>query len=155
MGSSDGYTLLEVLVVVAIIAAVATLGVQEISITRASSERDRIIADVEKILWSERLRAQEQGRPGKLEIDVKKNVLASRSTDKIVQLPSKIKLRFVGSENQLLSSTKSAVVFFPDGTSSGGDIYLEHEQHTALVRVEWLTGRIVTLTQSSASMGIP
>ncbi len=140
--SQDGYTFLEVLVVVAIIAAVATLGIQAINVTRASSERDRVVSDVEKALWFERLSAQERGRPSKLEIDVTKNMLASQATSKIVQLPSKVRLRFVGSENQLLSNSKAEVVFFPDGSSSGGDIYLEHEQHTALVRIEWLTGRI-------------
>jgi hypothetical protein len=40
------------------------------------------------------------------------------------------------------SAGPSAIIFFPDGSSSGGEFTLEGAGRTETVKVDWLTSRI-------------
>ncbi|MBV8505665.1 MAG: type II secretion system protein [Acetobacteraceae bacterium] len=122
-----GFTLIEMIVVIAIVALIAGLVLMRQPWTSAGFEREatqRALADALRLAHS---RAITQGR----NVAVLTGA-AGFSVDggPVRPLPA----------HQTLSA--SHIVFMPDGGSSGGTIMLASGQKRIVVTVNWLTGRV-------------
>ena len=57
-------------------------------------------------------------------------------------LPKQLALDFVGAREVQPSPGEGAIVFFPDGASTGGRIRLQLDDAAWQVEVAWLTGQV-------------
>ncbi len=57
-------------------------------------------------------------------------------------LPDDIELRLYTAQAELIDAATGAIRFYPDGSSTGGEITLSSESRAFHVGVDWLTGRI-------------
>lgn len=116
-----GFTLIEMLVVLTIVALVAVVGATTLQRKPGSLARQRAAVQIKTAAMDARRQAMASGHPALLDlrkISAAKGTLALKATQ---------------------SGAEPVLAFYPDGSSTGGTILLD--QH-ALVRIDWLTGRI-------------
>ena len=142
-GNQRGFTLLELLVVLAIIGLVVALVPG--FVLRSQPQLDvqiaaRAIADGMRQARSE---AVLRNRPEAFALDVQARVFRAGSQPP-VRIGEGFELSFRTARSQLLDAGVAQIRFFPDGSSTGGLIRLAQGASRADIRSDWLTG-LVTL----------
>lgn len=135
--SESGFSLLELLVALTILAL--AMSVVSVSASRRSPsfEVQRLSGETVGLLREARLAAQSTGRPVRVVFNPDAREL-KRSGGEPVLIPEGVTLELVSA----VSAGPSAIVFFPDGSSSGGAFTLEGAGRKAQIRIDWLTSRI-------------
>ena len=134
---SAGFSLLELMVALTILAL--AMSVVSISASRRSPsfEMQRLAGEAVSLLREARLSAQTSGRPVKVSFDAEARELR-RTGSQTVAIPQDVEASLVSSA----SAGPSAILFFPDGSSSGGEFTLDAVGRQERVTVDWLTSRI-------------
>ncbi len=129
-----GFSLLELLIVVALLGALAWIGAQALPNWRQSPTMLR--AGLSKVLQDARQQSFQSGAAVSIGCRALEEKLADLLDHKNV---SAIKFRCNSAIRS--SSGDDAIVFYPDGSSSGGGISfeLERQQH---INVDWFTGQM-------------
>jgi general secretion pathway protein H len=136
---SAGFTLIEMLVVITIMAMVAALAVPVLSHPSSTLTLETTAQDLAGALRLTRARAIAQNVDIAFEIDTDRHTFQSAATPSHSFAPGvDAKLRVA--EPEQTSPFRGAFRFFPDGTSSGGDILLRLGDKQARICVSWLTG---------------
>lgn len=136
-----GFTLLEVLLVMALVAAVSLLatvamsgGLQRMQLRSAANE-------VAAQLRFTRAVAIASGQPQRFTIDpVARTWTAPRQRSGTV--PQQMDVRFTGARELQPSAGEGAIWFFGDGASSGGRVQLQAGAAQWQIDVAWLTGQV-------------
>lgn len=137
----SGFTLIEVLVVIALIALIGSMtavamsgGLQGIRL-RATSK------DIASQLRFTRAQAIASGQPQRFVINPAghRYVAPGKSNGRI---PAQIGVRFYGARQASAQAGEGAIVFYPDGASTGGNVQLTAQQATRRITVAWLTGEV-------------
>jgi len=125
----DGYTLLELLVVVAIMGLIAALAAPAASRTIASATLN---ADARKAAGDLRaLQHLAMERQEAITLTATGGTVAispAGTVQDIAALP--------------LSAGNDAITYYPDGTTSGGTLRLSESGHALVIDIAWLTGTI-------------
>lgn len=142
-GVSDkqaGFTLLEVLIVLAITAVVFGLSFASLSILRNRASPDKLGMQIARLLNDVRERATTLARPEMAIIDMKSKIVSS-SFDDPIELPASFKLVVTVGREIVSDKEQLQVQFLPDGTSSGVDIVLSDTKgQSSRIETNWLTG---------------
>jgi general secretion pathway protein H len=138
--NAAGFSLLELMVALTILAL--AMSVVSVSATRRSPsfEMQRLAGNVVSLLREARLDAQTSGRPARVSFDADTREL-SRNGSEGVSIPEGVDASLVSSA----SAGSPAIIFFPDGSSTGGEFALEGSGRRERVTVDWLTSRIERL----------
>lgn len=135
-----GFTLLEVLIVLAITAVVFGLSFASISILKNRTSPDRLGAEITRLLNDVRERATTSAQPEMAIIDMK-NKIVSGNFDDPIKLPDSFKLVVTVGREIVSDKKQLRVKFLPDGTSSGVDIVLSDASgQSSRIETNWLTG---------------
>jgi len=137
--TSAGFTLFEMLVVLAIIGLVVALALPNL---RGPPDNLRLEAAARTVASALRLsRSQAIARNADvvLTIDADRRIFES-STGPAIQLDHEISVEFIFAAPERRGRAAGGIRFFPDGTSSGGDIVLTLDKRRASISVNWLTG---------------
>ena len=124
-----GFTLLELLVVIALIGLLASVGAQ--TMLRSRTNLDRQADWVERSLYKARLQARESGLP----VSVACARLASDSTGAGLD-------EAAGASCRRGQHPAKSLTFYPDGSSSGETIELQADDDRVRLSVDWLSGDI-------------
>lgn len=136
--SREGFSTLEMLVVLAIVALLASIASWQLSASRTASV-DELSEALVNAFSSARTRAIIGGEATAVEIDVTNGrISASRGSDIII--PKTIKLEAVTAAEVGEPGRPHRILFLPDGTSSGGKVMLQTTAGTTTIEVNWLTG---------------
>ena len=135
-----GFTLLEMLAVMLIMAVGMSLLASSIN-QGLSAARDRQAGrDLTLALRTARSQAISQGQAVYVRLDiVGKRFQVSGAPAQ--SLPTDMKIRATTAAGQELH--EAVFAFYPDGASSGGNVYLEREDRAWRIDVAWLTGMAV------------
>lgn len=131
---SRGFTLFELLVVVALAAlALGIMGVGLSKVLTASADRSALTQLVTTIRAARTL-AITSGSPVQAVFDLQKRTIRAAGRKPVVW-PA-------GTTIQLTTARGlgSAIEFYPDGASSGGNVLVENGQKSWRIDVGWLTG---------------
>ncbi len=134
-----GFTLIEMLVVLAILALVAGMSSQ---LTRPASPKLRVEAAARALCAAARatrVRAIATNQEVSLFIDVGRKKFYSPVVAE-TSLPSEARINLSVAGGQRQGPTGGAITFFPTGGSTGGDVSIEFAGARATVGVNWLTG---------------
>jgi general secretion pathway protein H len=137
-GRRDGFTMLEMLVALAVLGMAGALASQ---LLRPQSPRLRLESSTRAIcgtLRAARSRAIASSAPAVVAFDLANKTYAS-PVGGLALLPKDISLRLNVARDEARGET-AAIRFFPDGGASGGDIDLELNGRRAAISVNWLTG---------------
>jgi general secretion pathway protein H len=140
-GASDGTLLIEVLVVLAILALVSTIALPRAHIGGGPS-LGLIAADIAAKLRAARSMAIAQNRDVSFALDTDARTYSVAGTGSPQTLPAAIDVSVTTARSQIREAKEAHLVFFSDGTSSGGTIRLADQNQSVAIGVEWLTGAV-------------
>lgn len=137
-----GFTLIELTVALAI-AALLLVAVMPNGAHRYGAVELRGSArDVAAALRLTRSRAITANREAEFALDLANAVYRPAGAAAPVALPRGVSIVLFSAEDERLSGTVGAIRFFPDGSSSGGDVVLSRGGERYDVLVDWLTGGV-------------
>jgi general secretion pathway protein H len=137
----SGFTLIEVLVVIALIALIGSMtavamsgGLQGIRLRAASKE-------IATQLRFTRAQAIASGQPQRFVINPSGHLYAAPGKPN-GRIPAQLEVSFYGARQASAQAGEGAIVFYPDGASTGGNVQLTSSQATRRISVAWLTGEV-------------
>lgn len=141
-GHSEGFTLLELLVVLAIVALIFAIAIPNLRLPGFASDAASAARQIASGLADARQAAIFGNREARVVVDIQNRTYAVGSGP-AVALEGIRKLTLITAERDVLDDTRGEILFYPDGSAGGGEIRVQDEAGTiATIRVNWLTGRI-------------
>ncbi|MGH6943466.1 MAG: GspH/FimT family protein [Geminicoccaceae bacterium] len=140
--SQRGFTLLELLVVLVIIAVVLTLIPGLMPRRQPGLDVDVAARAMADALLQARSDALLENREQVVALDVEARLFRSGGQRAPVQIDKDIELTFQTARSELLGDAIGQIRFFPDGSSTGGRIGLTLDGRHAEVVVDWLSGLV-------------
>lgn len=142
VAKAKGFTLMEVLVVFVIMALVLAIVppflpnvIPSINVKSATRE---LAASLKKA----RSQAIDRQQETTLILNVEKKSYVLNKKSKTLSLPNEASLSLITAKSEQLSEHEGQIRFFPDGSSTGGQIKLAYARKEYLIDVHWLTGKV-------------
>ncbi|ROU07687.1 prepilin-type N-terminal cleavage/methylation domain-containing protein [Lysobacter enzymogenes] len=136
-----GMSLLEMLLVIALIGAIGVLTVAALNGGVAGMQLRSASKQVAAQLRYTRSQAIASGRSQKFLIDPAAHTW-SAPNGRSGEIPKGVGIVFTGARDVQPRRGEGAIVFFPDGASTGGRVKLHAKQAAWNVDVAWLTGEV-------------
>jgi general secretion pathway protein H len=139
-----GLTLIEILIVLAIIAIVSAIAIPIVNGVSNAEMRGaaRQLASGLRLARSE---AVAQRRETFLVIDMAGRRFKVDRDGREYKLPRNVELKLFTAQKDLVDDKVGSIRFYPDGGSNGGRITLAAGERKFEVDVDWLTGRVAIL----------
>jgi general secretion pathway protein H len=134
-----GFSLVEITIAVAILAALTGLAATSLV---PATDRMRLRAEVREIvglMGDARTRAITTRSIAVFELDARNRRIFYGEPAMVRQLPALMSLQVNGDEG---ARDRQRIVFYPEGSASGGVFAIADRSRSIVVRVDWLTGRI-------------
>ncbi len=144
-GQARGFTLLEMLIVLVLMAIIASIAIPIFGPGVSTTELKRSAREVAAGLRLARSQAIAQRTEAVLELDVTARSFWVPPDTRLHTMPEGIELKLYTAQRDLVNERVGAVRFFPDGGSNGGRITLAAGDRKYDVDVDWLTGRVAIL----------
>lgn len=138
-GREAGFSLLELLIALAILALSVSLVGVAFARSSAGFRFDAAAQELTLSLREAQARALRSGRDVAVVIDVDTRKYQLQS-DPAVQLPAEAIINVVSASEAMAASRRPAIVFSPEGGSTGGAITLSLQDRKRIISVDWLTG---------------
>lgn len=133
-----GFTLVEVLVVLAILGLVATVALPRLGASPGVT-LDAAARDLTGALRATRSAAIARNQPQVMMLDVERRGFTSPAGG-ARSLPAEMRLALKLAAPEMESPARGGIRFFPDGSSTGGEITLALGDRARRICVHWLTG---------------
>ena len=151
-GKQSGFTLLELIIVLVIAAAMMSIVPPMISSALPGTQLKSASRQIAAGLNYARNHALTSGKESTLVLDLEKKTFVVSGRGKTYDLPGDLALKLFTAESEMLSEEVGGIRFFPDGGSTGGRITLSSGQRAYAVDVDWLTGRVRILDAEPADI---
>jgi general secretion pathway protein H len=145
-----GFSLLELLVVLAIIAAVLALVPGFMMRPQPGLDVDVAARAIADALRQARSQAVVQNQNQLFVLDVQERLFRISGQRAPVQMDKDIEVTFQTARSEAIGEAIGQIRFFPDGSATGGRIGLTLDGRHAEVVVDWLTG-LVSVDHATAS----
>jgi general secretion pathway protein H len=142
VGASRGFTLIELVVVLAIVGLVLALVPGLLLRPQPGLDIEVAARALADGLRQTRSQAMLRNREEVFAIDVEQGLFRAGRDRALRQLDRDIELRLYTAEAEQLSGDSGRIRFFPDGSSTGGAIDLRLADQESRVSVDWLTGQV-------------
>ena len=139
--SSSGFSLLEMLMVIAIVAIAMLLTAGVVTGTFAGMQLRTEAKRVAAQLRFTRAQAIATGEPQRFTLDPQTRTWTAPK-DRDGEIPEKLTIVFTGAREVQARRDEGAIVFFPDGASTGGRVQLSVKDAAWNIDVAWLTGEV-------------
>jgi general secretion pathway protein H len=137
--SSAGFTLMEMLVVLAIIALTAAIALPTVNTKKR--EIDITATSIENLLAEARLNAIAKHVIADVTFEAATKSFVGFDRVHAVQLSPDLSAKIVTGKRE---DALPRFSFLPDGTSSGGEISLQQDNDIRQIQIAWLSGKIST-----------
>jgi general secretion pathway protein H len=145
---APGFTLLEVLVVLVIVAMATTLAAMVFSGGLDGMRLRSSAKEIAAQLRYTRTEAIATGHPQRFTIDPRGHRWQAAG-NRQGRIPPSLGVDFIGAREVQPSAGEGGILFFPDGASTGGRVQLSVKRAAWRIDVSWLTGE-VTLARTSS-----
>ena len=136
-----GFSLIEMIAVIILIGIVMTLVSMSFSKSINSAKIRSASREVVAALRYTRGQAIVKGKQQVLLVDTENNTYQAPGKP-VKELPKKMRLAIETAAGEQVSNTSGGIRFFPDGSSTGGNIRVYAGEREWRVNVAWLTGDI-------------
>ena len=138
--TADGFTLLELLVVLGILAIASILWIRPSGQRHSSSSLQSAALEMAATLRATRAAAIRSNVEKTFNVDVVARQYWTGDLESPRRLPGHLAVELVIPGAEQVGSGVGLFRFYPDGSSSGGQIIFRQGGATAVVAVDWLTG---------------
>lgn len=146
--ANNGFTLFEILVVFIIFALILTIVPPFLPNVIAGSQTKTAARELAANLKKTRSLAITRQQEITLNLDVKNKTFTLDKKKKSLTIPDTSSLSIITARSEQLSETEGRIRFFPDGSSTGGQIKLAYKKKEYLIDINWLTGNIKILSET-------
>ena len=140
-GRTAGFTLLEVIVVLAIGAIIYSLLLGTPFGTASAGDLKAAARTLASGLRQAQTLAITSRRDASLTVDVEAREFRVADLE-AHRVPDKVDLKLYTAQSEVVSERLGAIRFYPDGSSTGGRITVSSGERKYLVDVDWITGRV-------------
>jgi general secretion pathway protein H len=148
-GAEDGFSLLEVVCVVAIIAMLAAVLLPRIPHGTSRPRLEAYAVETASLLKADRNAAIRRRIPIATEVNAMSRSIRSGATWREVRVPDDVMLQARLPQRCNQRPALSTISFFPSGMSCGGAVVLTRHGVGYEVRVNWLTGGVEIVASHS------
>ena len=141
--AQSGFSLLELLIALAIAAALLTVATLAIGPMTESGAARTEATKIASALRRARADAIRTGKPARLVLNLQQNTYQSQNWQGA--LNEKVSIEIVSVAQVDGDDKIAAIVFYPNGASSGAEIELFAGRRRAAIDVNWMTGRITVV----------
>jgi general secretion pathway protein H len=141
-GAEDGFTLLEIVCVMAIISILAALILPAIPRATSRTRLEAFALQTAALLKTDRLAAMQRRTRVATELDPVSRSIRSGATGSSVVFPGDVGFDAILASRCNQRAAGRSIDFFPSGMSCGGTIALSRPGGGFQVRVNWLTGGV-------------
>lgn len=145
-----GFTLLELLVALAVASLIMALVVPSVMRGPGRRQLDASVRDVASSLRTTRALAISVDRPQGFVVDVDHGIYGPAARSPLHRLPRGIGISLTTTAGQVYDAATGMVSFFPDGSSTGGEVVLIGDGLRYHVLINWLDGQ-VTISETSGT----
>ncbi|MEJ2423133.1 MAG: GspH/FimT family pseudopilin [Candidatus Thiodiazotropha sp.] len=138
----SGFTLLELMVTLVIAAALVALVPPMLQRALPSVQLKGASQELASALRFLRSWSIAQGREGRLILDLQNKNYTITPRTVTYDLPQDTEVTLQAAQDEHLDGQRSAIRFYPDGSSSGGRVTLKSAANERRIDVDWLTGRV-------------
>lgn len=147
--TATGFTLFEMLLTLALAAGLTLIAMPNFGPAIDSARLKSTSRDVVSALRHARSLALRQRREIRFTLDIHQHIYTLSDKPKIYRLPETIELKLFTADSEVIDQGRGSVLFFPDGSSTGGRVTLVAGPRKRLIDINWLTG-YVSLTEEDA-----
>ncbi len=140
--SEAGLTLIELIAALAIAALIAALAVGTLRWGRPGALTRNAAFDLVAVLRQARAQAQMSSKPHAVNLDLSAKRYAVEPRGASGSIPADMAIVVKTSTAEVVADDRASIRFYPDGSSSGGEIRLSQGLGVQIVRINWLSGRI-------------
>ena len=142
VGAEDGFTLLEVVCVVAIISLVAAIILPAIPRGTPRARIEAYALETASLLKADRIAAMRRGSEVATEVDAGSRSVRSGAYGRTVRVPDDVAFDATLAARCGERRAGTTISFFASGMSCGGTIALTRQGVGYQIRVNWLTGGV-------------
>jgi general secretion pathway protein H len=139
---NDGFTLLEVTCVLAIVALLAAILLPAIPRATSRPQLESYAVEIAAMLKADRFAAIRRRIDIATSVDARSRTLRSGTTGQTIHVPQDVDMTLVSATSCQQQSARAAIVFLASGMSCGGSVTLTRFGSGYEVRVNWLTGAV-------------
>lgn len=136
-----GVSLLEMLLVIALLAVISVVAAGALTGGFAGVQLRSEAKQLAAQLRYSRTQAIATGQPQRFTIDPEQHTWTAPN-NRSGEIPKTLRVRFIGAREVQPRRGEGAIVFFPDGASTGGRVQLSAKQAAMNIDVTWLTGEV-------------
>ncbi len=140
--SEHGFTLIELLVVLLIMGVLITLAPAAFQRVVPGLEMKASAREVAGLLREARGQAIRDNRETAVLIDTAAKVYRLDQGATGHELSARLDISLVTAASERLDEARGRILFFPDGTSTGGRVTLSRDDRKFDITVDWLTGLV-------------
>jgi general secretion pathway protein H len=137
-----GFTLLELLVVMAVLALGLSLVVPAVNRTRAGAVARSAAYELAANLRAVRAAARASNMEHSLTIDLSGHRYWAEGVVAPRRMPSTVAVELTVPQSERIGARVGRVRFFPDGSTSGARLVLRDARSSASIAVDWLSGDV-------------
>ena len=142
-----GFTILELILVLVVAAIAMAVAVPNLQPAMVNAQLRAATQDVASALRHTRGQALSLGREAAFVLNVNRHFYRVSGRGKPYALPDSVKLSLFTAD-YLQGEGQGSIVFYPDGSATGGRVTLKGAGKTRVVDVNWLTGSVVIREES-------
>jgi len=142
MARDHGFTLIEMLVVLGIIATTLALTIPLVTAGAASADAESAAEEIAAGLRATRAMAVGYGRPTDYTIDVAHGLAGNGDPLRRVAPRKDVRLTLYTVDGAVFGAGIGAIRFYPDGGSTGGGVKVAAGRRVFTVAVDWLGGAV-------------
>jgi general secretion pathway protein H len=137
-----GLTLLEILIVLALMATIAAIAVPVFSGGVSNAELKSSAREIAAGLRFARSEAIAGKRDTVVVYDLARRTFVVDRDPREHALPRGVEMKLTGAQSDIVNEHVGAIRFFPDGGSNGGRVTIAAGERKFDVDIDWLTGRV-------------
>jgi general secretion pathway protein H len=146
-GAENGFALIEILCVLAIISMLAAIILPAFPRSTTRARLESLAVETAAILKADRSAALRRHTQVATIVDAPERAIRSGATGRILRLPSDVTVDTALAVRCADRVAGRSIDFFPSGMSCGGTIALARPGMGYEIRVNWLTGGVEIVTQ--------
>jgi general secretion pathway protein H len=139
-----GFTMIELLAVILVIAMVAALSPPLFSSAVSVTQHRAAARDVAAMLRLARTEAVAKRVDIGVDFDLEQRTMQmpAATNKRIAKIPDGIELNLTTTAAETKNEKQASVRFYPDGGATGGRVTLKVRERELRVDIDWLTGRV-------------